>query len=96
MRPPGIAVMDGAAFKLFGLGIVQARAPGLLAAVGTVVVVFLLGAELGGFWLGVAAALAAAADNFLFLAARTVRQEAFVTFLGATAIWLIVVASLKI
>ena len=85
MRPPGIALTIGAAFRVFGVGVAQARTPSLLAGAGTVILAFFLGAELCGFWVGAVAATAAAADNFMFLAARTARPEAYVTFFGALA-----------
>jgi 4-amino-4-deoxy-L-arabinose transferase-like glycosyltransferase len=85
MRPPGTAVVTAAAFQVLGMGPAQARTPSVLMGLGTILLVFCLGAELGGFWLGAAAAVVAAADNFMFLAARTVRPEAYVTFLGALA-----------
>lgn len=85
MRPPGTAVVEAAAFRVLGIGPVQARTPSVLVGLGTIILVFCLGSELGGFWLGAAAAVVAAADNFMFLAARTVRPEAYVTFFGALA-----------
>ena len=86
--PPGMPLVLAAAFKTGGVGVWQARLPSLLAACGLVVLVFYLGTELGGPLLGGLAALLVASDNFLFLAARCVRPEALVTFLGTLAILL--------
>jgi 4-amino-4-deoxy-L-arabinose transferase-like glycosyltransferase len=86
--PPAMPVVLAASFKTFGVGVWQARLPSLIAALGLVIVVYLLGSEIGGPWTGGWAAVFVACDNFLFLAARCTRPEAFVTFFSTLALLL--------
>jgi 4-amino-4-deoxy-L-arabinose transferase-like glycosyltransferase len=87
-HPPGTALSIALAFKIFGVGVAQARTPSLLAALGTVVAAFFLGSLLAGRLAGTLAGLLTAADNFLFLSARTARPEAYDAFFVAAAVLL--------
>ena len=66
----------GAMFAVFGLGILQARIVSAVFAAGVVAVVFFLALQIGGRLCGVLAAVLAATDSFLVVAARTARPEA--------------------
>jgi len=68
-------------FAAFGLGEIQGRSVSALAAIATVVVVFLLAYQLAGPLCAAAAAVLLATDTFLVIAARTVRPEAETTLL---------------
>ena len=68
-------------FAAFGLGEIQGRSVSALAAIATVVVVFLLAYQLAGPLCAAAAAVLLATDTFLVIAARTVRPEAEATLL---------------
>ncbi len=76
-------------FAAFGLGEVQARSVSALAAIATVIVVFVLAFQLAGPTGAAVAALLLATDNFLVVSARTARPEAQVTLLC----WLAVLMS---
>ena len=91
-RPPAMALTVAAAYRFLGVGPVEARIPSLLMSAGTVAVTFFIASQLGGPLAGGLAALLVASDNFLFLAARTVRPEAGVTFWGALAVALFLAA----
>jgi 4-amino-4-deoxy-L-arabinose transferase-like glycosyltransferase len=87
-RPVGMVVTLAAAAKVLTIGPRQFRIPSVLAGLGIVVAVFLLGTELLNPTAGVLAALLVATDNFLFMTARTARQDVFVAFFGVLAVWL--------
>jgi 4-amino-4-deoxy-L-arabinose transferase-like glycosyltransferase len=70
-----------ASFGAFGLGIPQARLVSALFATGVVIVVFFLASDIAGPLCGMLAALFAATDTFLVVAARTARPEALTTLL---------------
>jgi len=91
-RPIAMPATLALAFATFGVGPGQARLPELLAMLTTIPVVFWLGMLLGSPQAGVLAALLTGVDNMVFLGARTVRPEAFVTFFGALAILLYVLS----
>jgi len=78
----------GTGFAVFGLGIAQARAVSALFAMGVVGVVFLFALEIGGGLCAMLAALLAATDSFLVIAARTARPEAETAFLCWLAVLL--------
>jgi 4-amino-4-deoxy-L-arabinose transferase-like glycosyltransferase len=88
VSPPVHTLSMAASFALFGPGVPQARLVSAAAALGLVVVVFLLGCELGGALCGAIAALLAATDTFLVIASRTARPEAHVAVLSWLAILL--------
>ena len=71
----------GAVFKLFGLGIAQARLTSALFAIALVIVVYLLASDIAGPKCGLIAALLTATDSILLVAARTARPEAETAFL---------------
>ena len=64
-------------FTAFGLGIPQARIGSALAAIATVIVVFLVAFDIGGPRCSVFSTLLLATDTFLVIAARTARPEAY-------------------
>lgn len=66
-----------AAFRVFGLGVAQARATSALAGIATLVAVFFLGLELGGPYCALFAGWLLAGDTFLVIASRTARPEAY-------------------
>jgi 4-amino-4-deoxy-L-arabinose transferase-like glycosyltransferase len=82
VRPPGMPIALGAVFGILGLGVWQARLLPLLTAIGAIILTYLLAARLAGPWIGAIASLLLATDSMLFLAARTTRPEAIVTFLN--------------
>jgi 4-amino-4-deoxy-L-arabinose transferase-like glycosyltransferase len=88
VSPPVYVYTLAASFRLFGLGIPQARLVSAVAGVGLVIVVFLLASDLAGPLCGMLAALIAATDTFLVVAARTTRAEAENAFLCWLAILL--------
>jgi 4-amino-4-deoxy-L-arabinose transferase-like glycosyltransferase len=85
MKPPAMPLTLASAFRVLGVGIVPARLLSLIAGLALIPLVFLLGLELAGPRVAAAAALLVATDNFVFLAARTVRPEAYVAFFGTLA-----------
>lgn len=76
VSPPVYIHTLAASFRLFGLGIPQARLVSALSGVGLVIIVFLLASDIGGPSCGVLAALIAATDTFIVVASRTTRAEA--------------------
>jgi 4-amino-4-deoxy-L-arabinose transferase-like glycosyltransferase len=77
-----------AMFAAMGTGVAAARLPSLLAGAGVIIVVYALALELAGPWAALIAATLCSVDNFLFLAARTTRPEAFVTFFSTLGLLL--------
>ena len=88
-RPPLMPLSLAAAFRLFGFRVAAARLGEFLAALLTLFVVFAIGRELGDPFAGTLAVLLVASDNFLVLAARTARPEAWVTLCTSCALLLI-------
>ncbi len=82
VRPPAMPIVLGSFFKVFSLGIWQARLLPFLGALGAVFVTYLLGSYLLGEWVGAVASLLVATDSMLFVAGRTARPEGVVAFLG--------------
>lgn len=68
-----------ATFKVFGFGLEQGRALSLLFGLLAILGTFLLARQLYDDRVALAAAALIAADNFFFLAARTIRGEIFLT-----------------
>jgi 4-amino-4-deoxy-L-arabinose transferase-like glycosyltransferase len=87
-RPLAMPGTLALAFAALGVGPVQARIPEFLVSLAAIPLMFLLGKSLGGTRVGLLAALLLSVDNILFLSARTVRPEAFVTFFGLAAVLL--------
>ena len=92
VRPPAMPIALGAAFRVVGIGVWQARLLPLLFGLCTIVVTYLLGMQLAGRWVGAIAALLVATDNVLFVAGRTTRPESIVTFLDVLAFLLFLLA----
>ncbi|MBZ5624060.1 MAG: glycosyltransferase family 39 protein [Acidobacteriia bacterium] len=88
-RPPLMPLSLAAAFRAFGFSVAAARLGEFLAALLTLLVVFAIGRELGDPLAGAIAGVLVAADNFLVLAARTARPEAWVTLCTSCALLLI-------
>ena len=78
-RPPAMSAALALSFKLFGVGLWQARLPSYAARTGAILIVFLLGIRYGGLLAGLLAAALLLSDNYLFVAGRTARPEALVT-----------------
>jgi 4-amino-4-deoxy-L-arabinose transferase-like glycosyltransferase len=78
----------GTTFRLFGIGIVQARLFSLVAGIGTVIVVWRLALALGSPLAASLSAMAAATDLFLVVASRTARPEIHCAFFCALALLL--------
>jgi Dolichyl-phosphate-mannose-protein mannosyltransferase len=87
-RPPLMPLSLSAAFRLLGVKVFAARLGEFLAALLAVLIVYWVGKELGDPLAGGIAALLLAADNFLVLAARTARPEAWVTLFASCALFL--------
>jgi len=87
-RPPAMSWALALSFKLFGVGLWQARLPSYLARTGAILLIFLLGVRYAGLLAGVLAAALLLSDNYLFVASRTVRPEALVTCLFVLTLWL--------
>jgi 4-amino-4-deoxy-L-arabinose transferase-like glycosyltransferase len=87
-RPPAMSAALAVSFKLFGVGIWQARLPSYIARTGTILIVFLLGIRYAGLLAGFLAAALLLSDNYLFVAGRTVRPEALVTLFTVLTLWL--------
>jgi 4-amino-4-deoxy-L-arabinose transferase-like glycosyltransferase len=85
-RPLAMPVTLAAEFKLLGVNVAGARLAELLCALGLVVVVYRLGCAWGMPGTAAIAALLISVDNTVFLAARTVRPEAFVAFFGTLSV----------
>jgi len=87
-RPPGLPITLAATAAVLGPGPVQFRIPSVMAGLGLLLAIFLLGTELLGSGGGAIAALMAATDTFILLASRTTRQEIFVACFATLAVWL--------
>ncbi len=87
-RPIAMPVTLAATFRALGVGPSRARIPEFLACLATIPIAFWLGRLLVSSEAGLLAALLVSVDNIVFLAARTVRPEAFVTCFGALAVLL--------
>lgn len=88
VRPPLMPIGMGTTFRLFGIGIAQARMFSLAAGIGTVIVVWFLALSL---WSPLAASLsviAAATDLFIVVASRTARPEIHCAFFCSFALLL--------
>ena len=83
------------AFAAFGLGEVQARSVSALAAIATLVVVFVVARRLAGPTGAAVAAVLLATDTFLVVSARTARPEALATLLCWLAVWMALTAEEK-
>jgi 4-amino-4-deoxy-L-arabinose transferase-like glycosyltransferase len=88
-RPPLMPWSLAAAFRVLGFRVAAARLGEFLAAMLTLLVVYAIGRELGNPLAGLIAALFVASDNFLVIAARSARPEAWVTLCSACAFLLI-------
>jgi 4-amino-4-deoxy-L-arabinose transferase-like glycosyltransferase len=88
-RPPLMPWSLAVAFRVLGFRVAAARLGEFLAAMLTLLVVYAIGRELGNSLAGLIAALFVASDNFLVLAARTARPEAWVMLCAACAFLLI-------
>lgn len=88
-RPPFMPWSLAVAFRALGFRVAAARLGEFLAAMLTLLVVYAVGRELGNSLAGLIAALFVASDNFLVIAARTARPEAWVTLCAACAFLLI-------
>jgi len=87
-RPPAMSVALALSFKLFGVGLWQARLPSYLGRTAAIFVIFLLGVRYAGWLAGLLAAAFLLSDNYLFVAGRTVRPEAIETCLMVLTLWL--------
>ncbi len=85
VRPPAMPIALGGVFRIFGIGVWQARLLPLLCALAAILVTYLLGTQLAGPWAGAIAAVLLATDNMLFMSARTTRPECIIAFLNALA-----------
>jgi 4-amino-4-deoxy-L-arabinose transferase-like glycosyltransferase len=90
MRPPLMPLSLAFFFRLFGVNPFAARVGELLAALATLPVVYAIAKSLGRPDAGGLAAILVACDNFVFLAARTARPEAWVTLGCAVAVLLLI------
>lgn len=87
-RPPAMSAVVAVSFRVFGVGLWQARLLSYLARTGAIVLVFLLGIRYAGALAGLLAAALLLVDNYLFVAGRTARPEAVETFLMILTLWL--------
>jgi hypothetical protein len=87
-RPPAMSAALALSFRLFGVGLWQARLPSYAARTGAILIVFLLGIRYGGLLAGLLAAALLLSDNYLFVAGRTARPEALVTLFLVLTLWL--------
>ncbi len=84
LLPMGMALT----FRVFGVGVPQARMFSLVAGIGTVIVVWLLALSLAGPLAASLSAIATATDLFIVVASRTARPEIHCAFFGALALLL--------
>ena len=94
-RPPLLAFSMGETFRLFGIGVLQARLSSMLAGLGVVIAAYFLGMEWGGAWAACVAALLVACDNFLWVTARSARPEPHTTLFVCLGIVFFYVARRK-
>jgi len=88
-KPIALPATLAVTFAALGVGPAQARIPEFLACMALVPIVYWIGKLLGGSpAVGLLAALLVSVDNMLFLAARIVRAEAFVSMFGLLAVLL--------
>jgi len=90
VRPPAMPLTLAATIQMFGLGVTPVRVVSLIAAIISILLVYLLGTELAGRAVGAIGAVLTATDSFFFLAARTVRPEIYVTLFSILALLLYV------
>ncbi len=93
VKPPAHTLLLAPVFKIFGVGVIQARLLSVLAGIGVIVLTFQLGRAFASAAVGVIASWLVAADNFIFLAGRSVRPEIFVALCGLLAMLLSLQAS---
>jgi 4-amino-4-deoxy-L-arabinose transferase-like glycosyltransferase len=87
-RPPLTPIGMGTTFRLFGIGIAQARMFSVVAGIGTVIVVWLLALSFWGPLAASLSAMAAATDLFIVIASRTARPEIHCAFFCSLALLL--------
>jgi 4-amino-4-deoxy-L-arabinose transferase-like glycosyltransferase len=87
-RPPLMPITLAASFRMFGLGVIPARAPSLLAALLALCLTWYLATEWMGGLAGALTALLLALDTYFVVGARTARPEALVACGGILAIFL--------
>jgi hypothetical protein len=87
-RPPAMSAALALSFKLFGVGLWQARLPSYAARTAAIFLIFLLGVRYGGLPAGLLSAALLLSDNYLFVAGRTARPEAIETLLMVLTLWL--------
>jgi Dolichyl-phosphate-mannose-protein mannosyltransferase len=87
-RPPLPMLTMAGSFAIFGTSIYTARLPFLLAGIAGILLTYLLGCELRGQALGLAAAVFLSADTLYFLASRTSRPESMVVAFSVAGILL--------
>jgi len=88
VRPPLMPMGMGTIFRLFGIGVVQARMFSLAAGIGTVIVVWFLALTLWSPLAASLSAIAAATDLFIVVASRTARPEIHCAFFCSLALLL--------
>jgi hypothetical protein len=82
-------------FAVFGLGEIQARSVSVLAAMATVIVIFVVARRLAGTTAAAIAAWLLATDPVFVVSARTARPEALATLLCWVAVWMALTAQRK-
>jgi 4-amino-4-deoxy-L-arabinose transferase-like glycosyltransferase len=85
-KPPLLYWLIGGSFEIFGISAAAARLPIALAVVATVMLIFLIGERLGGYWQGFLASIIYLCMCGTFLLARIVMPEPVFTALVAAAI----------
>lgn len=95
VRPPLTPLGMGTTFRLFGIGIVQARMFSLIAGIGTVIVVWFLALSLWSPLAASLSAIGAATDLFIVIASRTARPEIHCAFFCSLALLLFYQARAK-
>jgi 4-amino-4-deoxy-L-arabinose transferase-like glycosyltransferase len=85
-RPPGTAIVIGAAFRLFGTGPIIARLGSILAGLAVIFLIYRLARDVIGEEGALIATFLVATDNLIVLASRTARPEAYTTMAILTSL----------
>ena len=93
--PPLQLLLLAGVFKLFGLGLIQGRLLSVFFGALTILGTYLLAKQLYDTRIALAAAVLLAADNYFFLASRSIRGEIFVAFFLLLSVYALLNAQRK-
>lgn len=93
LRPPLLQLILAGVYRIAGVGIVQSRAVVAVFGLGTLILCYFTARVLYGITVAGVATLFLSVDNLHFLASRTFRVEAPVTFFGLLCFFLVILGA---